>query len=89
MTAPLLARYAALARRVHALLEEPALSGDTQPSARDGDDACQLLADAASSLALYEAAMPGADATALPDLAGLLDALEREVGALEPLPDQC
>ena len=89
MTAPILARYAALARRVHALLEEPALSRDTQPSAWGDDEACQLLADAACSLALYEAAMPGADATALPDLAGLLDALERELGALEPVSDAC
>ncbi|GAA4404658.1 hypothetical protein [Quisquiliibacterium transsilvanicum] len=81
MTDPTLARYAALARRVHALLEEPALAPDSGPSAPAPatDEAQQLLADAACNLALYEAAMPGADATSLPDLAALLEALEREL----------
>jgi acyl-CoA synthetase (NDP forming) len=79
MTDPVLTRYAALARRVHALLEEPALAVEAGRSSPAADEAQELLADAAASLALYEAAMPGADATALPDLAALLEALEQEL----------
>ena len=79
-----LARYAALARRAHELLEEAVQPLPAPPADRLSAEVPELLADAVCRLALYEAAMPGADASALPELDSLLDALERELEAREP-----
>lgn len=79
-----LARYAALARRAHELLEEAVQPLPAPPADRLSAEVPELLADAVCRLALYEAAMPGADASALPELGSLLDALERELEAREP-----
>lgn len=88
MTDPLLARYGAIARRVHALLETGALAPPQAAAvglpAPQTAEAERLLDDACYRLGLYVSAMPGAKLPALPAHLAALDSEARALG-LPPL----